>query len=289
MNFATLKLRRRRHGLTLVELVVVLVILVALASMIIPHADTAAEQARVDATNETMRRLRDTIVNNYMPDTKGAAYTGATFAGTSGDTTINYDGLPRMGSLNMPPQIVALFLAPGLQQYNTTNHFGWHGPYLTSGTAVFPGGNPTTAAARGFLPSTGTSGAFGNATSVTSGSSGTTYAGDPTVLDAWGNPVVMVPIHDTTYGQYYYALISAGPTGVLGTTVAAYGTTQGTYTSAQYGTPGSSTGMIWAVAAPLAATINVDTTGISGNAPTGARVLTTTLDGTSYPYWMPLQ
>ncbi|HWC89214.1 MAG TPA: prepilin-type N-terminal cleavage/methylation domain-containing protein, partial [Pirellulales bacterium] len=198
----------RRGGLTLVELVVVLVILVALASMIIPHADTAAEQARIDATNETLRRLRDVIVNNYMPDTKGAAFTGTTFGGTSGDASVNFDGLPRMGSLNMPPQIAALFLAPGLQQYNTTTHFGWHGPYLTSSTAVFPGGNPTTAAARGFLPSSGTSGAFGSA------ASGTTYAGDPTVLDAWGNPVVMVPIQDTSYGQYYYALVSAGPTGV---------------------------------------------------------------------------
>ncbi|HEX3657835.1 MAG TPA: prepilin-type N-terminal cleavage/methylation domain-containing protein [Pirellulales bacterium] len=275
--------QRHRGGLTLVELVVVLVILVALASMIIPHADTAAEQARIDATNETLRRLRDVIVNNYMPDTKGAAFTGTTFSGTTGDGTINYDGMPRMGSLNMPPQMACLFLAPGLQQYNTTTHFGWHGPYLTSGTAVFPGGNPTTAAARGFLPTSGTSGAFGNATS------GTTYAGDPTVLDAWGNPVVMVPIHDTSYGQYYYALISAGPTGVLGPTVAAYGANAASsYTNTQYGSAGSSTGAIWAVAAPLSATIAVDTTGLNNNAPTGARVLTISA-AEYYPYWIPLQ
>lgn len=274
--------QRHRGGLTLVELVVVLVILVALASMIIPHADTAAEQARIDATNETLRRLRDVIVNNYMPDTKGAAYSGTTFAAVAGDGTVNYDGLPRMGSLKMPPQISALFLAPGLQQYNTTTHFGWHGPYLTSGTAVFPGGNPTTAAARGFLSGTSTTSAFGTAASGT-------YPGDPTVLDAWGNPVVMVPIQDTSYGQYYYALISAGPTGVLGTSVAAYGATAASsFTSTQYGSAGSSTGAIWAVATPISATVTVDTTGLNNNAPTGARVLTISA-AEYYPYWIPLQ
>jgi prepilin-type N-terminal cleavage/methylation domain-containing protein len=277
--------RERRRGLTLVELVVVLVIIVALASIVIPRADTAAEQGRVDATNATLARLREVILNRYMPDTKGAAFVETTYSGSSGDGTINYDGLPRMGSFNMPPQLVPMFLAPGLSVYNTSSHSGWHGPYIASGTAVFPGANPSTAGARGFLSSaSGTSGAFGNANNGS-------YPGDPTSLDAWGNPIVMVPIYDTTYNQYYYALISAGPSGMLGTVatpgaVAAYGGTQGPYASTQYtSTSGSS---IYAVTTPISATIAVDTTGLNGNAPTGARVLTISTTE-YYPYWIPLQ
>lgn len=277
--------RSLRRGLTLVELVVVLVILVALGSMVIPHADTAAEQARTDATNETLRRLRDVIVNQYMPDNKGSVFNSTTFLGATGDATMNYDGMPRLGSINMPPQLVGLFLNPGVQSYNTTTHFGWHGPYLTSGTAVYPGGNPGTAAARGFFNAS----AFGTAAAAgLTTTSGSTYAGDPTVLDGWGNPIVIVPIFDTSYNQYYYALISAGPGGVLGSAVQAYGALTGTSTSAQYGIAGSNTGVIWSVSTPINATTTVDTTGINGNAPTGARMLT--ISSTEfYPYWIALQ
>lgn len=271
-----------RSGLTLVELVVVLVILVALASMIIPRADIITEQSRIDATNQNLLRLRDVIVNHYVPDTNGAAFTGTTFLSTTGDGTANGDGMPRFASINAPPQLVALFLNPGLQTYNSTTHFGWNGPYLNTGTAVYPGGSPSTAALRGFLSSTSTtSSAFGTA-------AGTSYPGDPTVLDAWGNPIVMLPIQDLSYGQYYYALVSAGPSGTLGTTAAAYGALQPPYTAAHYFNTNSS---IWAVTTPIQATITVDTTGVSGVsgiAPSGARVLT--ISSTEfYPYWIPLQ
>ena len=272
--------RNRRAGLTLVELVVVLVILVALASIVIPRADTAAEQGASDATNATLARLKEVIVNRYMPDTKGAAFVGTTYSGGSGDTTINYDGLPRMGSFNMPPQLVAMFLAPGLSAYNTSSHSGWHGPYITSSTAVFPGANPSTAAARGFLSTSGTSGAFGNAANGT-------YPGDPTVLDAWGNPIVMVPIFDTSYNQYYYALISAGPSGMLGPAVATYGALQGTSTSRS----------IPALAAARSIRCPHRSARRSRSIPPGltatprpaARVLTITAGTEYYPYWMPLQ
>jgi type II secretory pathway pseudopilin PulG len=267
---------RRRTGLTLVELVVVLVILVALASMIIPRADTAAEQSRIDATNESLRRLRDVIVNNYVPDTNGAAFSGVNFLGVSGDGTTS-DGMPRNGSVSMPPQLVCLFLNPGLSAYNSTTHFGWHGPYLSSGTSVYPGAGPGTAAARGFLPGSSTTSVFGTAAATASGG-GTAYPGDPTVLDAWGNPIVIVPIHDLSYGQYYYALLSAGPSGTLGPAVSAYN-------ASSLGTAGG------LLANAIQATISVDTTGlsgISGVAPSGARVLT--ISSTEYyPYWMPLQ
>jgi len=273
--------RRRRGGLTLVELVVVLVIMVALASIVIPRADTAAEQGRTDATNATLSRLREVIVNRYVPDTRGAAYSGTDFLGNLGDLTLNYDGMPRTHSLNTPPQLAAMFLAPGLSPYTMASHSGWNGPYIASGTGVFPGANPSTAGARGFLPTSGTSGAFGNANNGS-------YPGDPTSLDAWGNPVVMVPIYDTTYNQYYYALISAGPSGVLGPVVAAYGALQPPYTSAApY--KGMSGCAIYSVVAPISATITVDNAGLNGNAPTGARVLTITPTTEYYPYWIPLQ
>jgi type II secretory pathway pseudopilin PulG len=266
-----------RTGLTLVELVVVLVIMVALASIVIPRADTSAEQSRIDATIETLRRLRDVIVNSYVPDTNGAAFTGANFLGVVGDGTTS-DGLPRNGSLAMPPQLVCLFLNPGLSAYNSATHFGWRGPYLTSGTAVYPGASPGTATLRGFLPSSSTTSVFGTAATAASGTV-IAYPGDPTVLDAWGNPVVIVPVHDLSYNQYYYALLSAGPSGVLGPLVSAYNNATGL---------SAASGLL---ANAIPATISVDTTGLSGIAgvaPTGSRVLTISTTE-YYPYWTPLQ
>jgi hypothetical protein len=135
--------------------------------------------------------------------------------------------------------------------------------------------------------------------------------GDPTPLDAWGNPIVLVPIYDNTpggpsQGQYYYVLISAGstdslrPSGTLGTAVAAYGALQGPYTSTQYpptGTPYAGSAPIWAVTTPLQATVtssNATSTGNLDNASYGP-ILTISPDNPGYStteqytYWLPLK
>lgn len=259
--------RGNRRALTLLELVVVLVILVALAGLVVPMVGGLAFQSQSNAVMENLRRLQELIVNRYVPDMKGAYLASAASPGA------NPDGLPR-GSPALPPQLKYLFVDPNAGTsaagYNPTTGLGWNGPYALGGQGMYPGLS-SSAASDGFVGG----GTFG-------------ANNDPVPLDAWGNPIVVVPIHDTTHGQYYYALISAGSTGTLGSAIAGYAALQQPYASSQYSS--SSGGTIWAVATPLEATI---TPGSASNAnldnASYGPVLTTTSDNTAYPYWLPLK
>jgi hypothetical protein len=107
----------------------------------------------------------------------------------------------------------------------------------------YPGANPDPGA-RGFPNSaSGNYGDYGN-------------YGDPTVLDGWGNPIVIVLVTDQT-GQQYYILLSAGPTGVLNLSPNSDGSVHITFNSDP-------------------------TTNPSGS-------IVTAVGGTSYQYWMPLR
>jgi hypothetical protein len=121
--------------------------------------------------------------------------------------------------------------------YNAAASLGWNGPYLSSGMGNYPGVNANPAA-RGVA-----AGPYGN-------------YGDPTVLDGWGNPIVIVLVTDQT-GQQYYILLSAGPSGILSLTPGSDGTVHITFDS------------------------NPTTN------PSGA--LITAVGSTTYQYWMPLR
>ncbi|HWC89213.1 MAG TPA: hypothetical protein VG433_06150 [Pirellulales bacterium] len=256
-------------------MVVVLVILAALAGLLLPLFGSLAFQSSTNATKENLRRLQELIINRHRPDMQGMYLASVTSPGA------NPDGLPRAAPAS-PPQLRYLFLDPNTNTtsagYNPSTGLGWNGPYALSGQGTYPGMN-SDALANGFV-----SGAFGT-------------SGDPIPLDAWGNPIVIVPIQDNTLGgpsqgQYYYVLISAGSTGSLGTAVAAYGATQGPYTSTQY--TGTSGGTIWAVATPLPATVtSTSSTAASGSSSLDSAsygpTLTTTSDNATYQYWLPLK
>jgi hypothetical protein len=199
---------RRRSALTLLELVVVMVVLVALAGIVVPMFDNVNTLSQATATNESLRRLQDVIVNRYVPDMKGADISYGQYA-SAGLTTpaINPDGLPRGlagTAISFQPSLVWLFQNPASSfgtgtaalapTFNHTSRMGWNGPYLTSGIGVYPGLN-ANATSNGFNSTYGT-------------------AGDPTVLDAWGNPIVIVYVYDPNQQspyQYYFVLLSAGP------------------------------------------------------------------------------
>jgi hypothetical protein len=209
-------------------------------------------------TLASLRQLQTLILNTYVPNMKGVDIAWGTSANGA---QINPDGLPRV-SPTTQPMLVWLFRNPASMYgtdtsgitvaatQNTLNpvtQLGWNGPYLMTGTAVYPGLNPS-AANDGFTPTYGTP---SNATTGT--------PGDPTVVDGWGNPIVIVYVHDATSSSYYSALVSAGAGQALDLTFSTY--------------PSN----------PVPVTVGIDPT-------TGLRSLVTTGSGTTiyYPYWLPL-
>ncbi|MEM9826511.1 MAG: prepilin-type N-terminal cleavage/methylation domain-containing protein [Planctomycetota bacterium] len=218
----------RRRGLTLLELLVVLVILTALGTMLIPSLSWMGERSQRLATQENLRRIREMIVNEYEVD--------------MGD-------LPRpradqsTASVTRPlhPQLVYLFVHPDThdngiiaddftQPPGTTLLSGriWNGPYVQhSGMEYY---------------------ATDTDASLTTGTNFTTRygvgdlasrVGDPTITDAWGHPIVIQEpsadadfdgaldtdfdgdsdqdADDVAFGRLHARLVSAGRDGILQT------------------------------------------------------------------------
>ncbi|HEX3872190.1 MAG TPA: prepilin-type N-terminal cleavage/methylation domain-containing protein, partial [Pirellulales bacterium] len=224
-----------RRGLTLLELIVVMAVLVALATMVVPILDNFATESRMTATKQTLVRLQETINNRYATDMKGV-----TFYDSSNNPVVN-QGLPVpnptpantvSGRIGNPyyPQLAFFFIEPTWLTQSTatyTGSLGWHGPYTTAGGALFPYAtqmmpNGRTASVNGFYGSDGTSAIYGfnGNTASTSGA----YA-DPTVADAWGSPIVIQPVATSSVsGPFSFATYSmSGST--YGTTPLLDGTT----------------------------------------------------------------
>jgi prepilin-type N-terminal cleavage/methylation domain-containing protein len=169
-----------RRGLTLVELVFVVAILAILAAAVIPAASSFINNGKSAAAQATLLRVREAIV--------GGA-TGSDGGGYRADT-----------GGKLPNKVADLLTNPfpgtdPLSVFDRDTGLGWRGPYITSGTGTYVL-NP----ARGFTA------AYGN-------------AGDLTVLDPWGNPVVLqYPTAGAASDREPYArLVSAGPDGILQT------------------------------------------------------------------------
>lgn len=238
---------QRRSALTLLELVVVMVVLVALAGMVVPMFDSVNTQTQSATTLASLRQLQTLILNTYVPNMKGADISNGGWSsyGLSA-VPINFDGLPRglttSGILNQP-SLVWLFQNPACvcgagtaasaPSFSYTTNLGWNGPYLTAGISVYPGLN-ANAASNGFTSTYGS-------------------AGDPTVLDGWGNPIVIAYVYDPSQQspyQYYFVLLSAGPnlsvtsfaeTGTGTPTLTVYTTTNSENVTVRYLSPDGGT------------------------------------------------
>jgi prepilin-type N-terminal cleavage/methylation domain-containing protein len=175
----------KRQGLTLAEMVVVLVILVALAGIVVPLFSSSADNSRNEATLASMYRLRDVLIGSsnqpgYLQDMRGVLIPSAQSA--TGQST------------GIPDKLQDLFVQPtGAPNFDPNTKLGWRGPYLTNTGAVFnlkaldPSFNPT--------PAYGTQSA-------------------PAILDAWGNPIVLqwpTTNDSVDIRAQYVRLISAGP------------------------------------------------------------------------------
>jgi type II secretory pathway pseudopilin PulG len=166
--------------LTLLELVVVMIILVALASLVVPLVGNLVGDSRGDVTRQSLTEIRNVVANMYWDDMGKK--------------------LPRPGAAGIAagrqnhPQVRYLFFNPNkdpettVRDWDPAYRLGWRGPYLMNPGGRFPEPDPTN-----FTDFYG-------------------EADDPAVLDAWGHPIVIQnpglvgPAQDVR-------LVSAGPDG----------------------------------------------------------------------------
>jgi prepilin-type N-terminal cleavage/methylation domain-containing protein len=217
-----------RRGLTLLELLVVLAILISLATIVVPVISMFGGKSQEVATRENLLRLQDLLVNRYIPDLGGGTYVSVgsgvnPYKGTRiGNMVAN---LPAPGAVGYAeratyhPQLRYLFVNPDDSVYPETMNWvpnltalatrRWQGPYIrhTGGAykihvdGVIDGIDPSFTTVYG-------------------------EDGDPTVFDAWGRPIVIQVPTGTDSGAEsitnepgvnFARLVSAGPDGVIDT------------------------------------------------------------------------
>lgn len=112
----------KRPGLSLLELVIVLAVLVLLAALLVPMVGSTVQEAELDVTYATMTHIRDAIMGSptnpaYFPDLKGLTIPGR-----------DPDGVPRT--------LLDLFMAPvGAPLFDPQTRRGWRGPYISQTSA----------------------------------------------------------------------------------------------------------------------------------------------------------
>ncbi len=170
----------RRRGLTLLELVVVLTILVALGAMVVPVLRGSGEQSSETTTDATLIAVRDALLH-YWSDTKYVVLTG--------DPAVEDQRF----------QVRWLFENPSTSDtFDPDTRIGWNGPYLVNQT-----GRYTVDVARGFRNQYGTE-------------TTNELEKDPAVVDSWtASPIIIQATRNTNEGYWDIRIVSAGPDGVV--------------------------------------------------------------------------
>ena len=200
---------RHRIALTLLELLVVLVVLTALASMIVPSISWMGTRSQELTTDESLRRMRELIVNQYLVD--------------MGELPRPRRDVVAGGSRLDHPQLVYLFVNPDTHEDGDPNNDWsltgsvlngrrWQGPYVQHrGLEYFVTDSDASL-------ETGT-----NYTNRYGVGDEATRVGDPTVTDAWGQPIVIQePDLDgngiiSDLERRHTRLVSPGRNGILNT------------------------------------------------------------------------
>ncbi len=201
------------RAFTLVELVVVLVILAAVAALVLSNVDRTTDDAERIAATATLHTLREAIIGS-------AAAPGllSDMKYVPGFRSVNIRTHDLLSDLSYPTEF---------RTYDPVAKRGWRGPYLrnTQGAANrnpsrngrFPSSddrrfeNDATFLQRGF---------YFDATTSPYG-----VMGDLTAADPWGNPIVLQVPPTTVFSntpddamRFRYArLVSAGADGILTT------------------------------------------------------------------------
>lgn len=187
-------LRAGRSGLTLLELTVVLVVMVALAGVMIPLVGTESARARDDATRSTLTALRAAVIQ-YWND---RVLTDDSVAPVLQEAkrllhVLDENGPPVRDDT---PQLAFLMFNPvtldRTYSFDPQYRVGWRGPYMREATGSYGVNVPN-----GFTTRYG-------------------LDGDPAFLDAWGQPIV-IQHPGVINGVQDVRLVSAGGNGVLDT------------------------------------------------------------------------
>ncbi len=175
-----------QKGMTLIELTVVLLILIALAGLAIPYVSGTSRMALCQATDASMQAIKTAIMG------------GGTNSGFYGDTLGYYPKATKSATADF--NLRYLFEQGSWSTYNPKTAVGWRGPYLRSG---------------GVAP-LGLDASFSQVYSPASQPTGTVHSvlTGSQVLDAWGQPIILQVPYDATTATYnleYARLVSAGP------------------------------------------------------------------------------
>lgn len=181
-----------QRGITLLELSVVLLILIALAGLTVPYVGGIGSTAMCQTTDATMQAVKEAIMG------------GTAGPGFYGDTLGYYPKATKSTAADY--NLTYLFSAPtdsswgGMVSFNAKTAVGWRGPYLQSGGAAIPAGLGTSFAD------------VFNSTTNPTGKVHLAINGGSQVMDAWHRPIILqVPYYGSAYHPEYARLISAGP------------------------------------------------------------------------------
>ncbi|MEM6505887.1 MAG: hypothetical protein AAF711_10515 [Planctomycetota bacterium] len=211
-------LNRRDAGLTLLELLVVLTVLVALGGLIVPIFGSLVGDSQDQATRATMSEVAEVIVGpggyaevmqlaRDASDSQFVGYgTGLPWPGPAETTTGG-------GSRADHPQLHYLFEQPtDVLEYDPVRRIGWRDAWLSPITATPYGVDNSANFTASYGDGDGRGGASGD---------------DLAPIDGWGNPIVIQLPDETISGLAaeeefqeqvrHVRLVSAGPNGVINT------------------------------------------------------------------------
>lgn len=194
---------QKRRGLTLAELIVVLVVLTAAAGILIPRLTSITEASKLQATQVTMGRLRDVLMGTpgmpgYFQDMElPPTSVGLPQVGSSLNQDVYLEDLYWNPAATGPNSVPALYTST----FDPTIKLGWRGPYLTNSAGTLSSALAQYPTSRGRIwPSPPSD-------------------SPPAVLDGWGNPIIIQwpQGNGITSAQSaaYVRLVSAGPNGVF--------------------------------------------------------------------------
>ncbi len=172
-------MRLFQKGMTLLELSVVLLVLIALAGMVMPYVSGTGRMAMCQATDATLQAVKEAIMG------------GAAGPGFYGDTLGYYPKDTK--STTTDHNLLYLYSAPsGWGAYNPKTAVGWRGPYLMHGmTNEYAVDADSDADLTDELHSS-----FGDTTNILDVA---VAVNDQVILDGWGRPIILqVPTANCT-------------------------------------------------------------------------------------------
>lgn len=235
----------KQSGFTLIELVLVVAILAIIALLVVTRVDRFKMQAQTTVAEADLKCLRDALMDDstgYLSDmssipgfsvghlrignllTSTNLYGEVSERAENGSVSCISDGC----RLDDPDDLWAKengAAAPSaFTTWDTEAGRGWRGPYVKVWNGVFPA--RAIAGGRGFYPNPDGLRLPDDIPLSAADVSVYGFAGEPAVMDPWGNPYVLqIPPHqafgdsDTNLSastRFKYArMVSAGPDGVL--------------------------------------------------------------------------